>query len=929
MTVTIRRPVLRVTVDGREVLQRLSFRARYDLAQRVPEAEIVVPTVPTWARCYDPNTGSGSVVTVVAGPDEAHAYGRFTGFLTGINYSLYPRAVTLLCRGLLAKAELYEQGDDAGVDMTAEGVGQTDQAQAGAVLDACGLTAAGLGGWGGGRAIAGTGRTLGVASYGVDADGNLTSPFTWARGESALDYLERLDSACYPYRTFEFGPGQIYRGSIHLDNASASLTFEEGLNIFAGARSSDVWLERRNRMAVSGWDDGTGLGPVTYAHPATAPSPARVQTFASPMIEYETEAEATAAGDGLSAEGVAVAMYPDYFRALVRTEWDTPEGDPIYPTMPVRVQGAGGTVDRLGISQVLWVQAVECSISGSGEWTQHVVTLGGKTGTLPTDSPPLPSFALTLDRELIVAGGAEAPLYVVHVEDQSVPMGGAVTAWAWTFTGGTPASASTRRATTAYTDVAGKSISLTVTAADGQQATVTKSLPGPTSALWTRRPLYLASKTVAEAFDGSTWRTDAEDAARDVLVVSNGPIWGAGTSAMRSEDYLATSAPQSTPWADSDVTAAWVETDLSASRVLVGSADGRVALSTDRGATWTQLGNPESSAILRVVINRYSTSQYFALTAHGYYDTVDGGATWSLRNEAPEGYTWYDVAHSWDRGYVVVGDDGAGNPYAVDADGNPQTFTGATAGCYAVAARIKGGYAVLLSDGTTWLSETGSADFTAREPLPAGITALPRSLARDGAIPDLYYIAGGTAGAYKSIDGFGSAGGYYQIRAPGAGNCPADADVRQIGADGLLAVGPVTAVVVVSDDQSKVLSLWNGTDNDDPPAEWYAPGYDDTGWAAATEGAASESITGATDIWDSELQDATEQILVRRVFTVGDGFIAGGSLQITADGLLDVWVNGIHLAGRAAGYASPSTVTVTPDYLSNGSNVLAVWVRGG
>ena len=732
MTVTVRTPVLRVSIDGREVTSRYSAVARMDLSQRVASADIAVPTVPAWARCYDPTTGAGSLVDIRMGPTEATAYRRFLGYLTGLDFSLYPRQVMLVCMGLLGRAREYEQPDPDGVDLAGD-LGATYTQMWTALLDAAGLTQAYLNGIGSSRAFVNAPATVvGLQVTNTDADGNLTGPFAWGQGESALGKGEEIDSAFYPLRCYEAG-GEIFLAPIHLDHVSPTHTFIEGVNIFS-ANSREVWLERRNQVVVTGYDDGLGLGPVTFAYPEVAPTPRRAYNLSSPMIEHETIADAVAAGDGLSAEALAIALYPDRYRALVKVEnLETPSGAVIWPGQPATVQGAGSVADRLGVNQIAWIQAVECEYSERGEWTQRLTMLGGKTGTYPVNDPPLAGFSMVLEVEMIISGGAETTLYTVHCRDTSVPIGGTISTRAWTATGGTPSSGSGEIFTTTYTDISAKSISLTVTDSKGETATVSKAVPAATSILWTRRPLYTAETGEGGCYSGAAWAVDAMNAG--VTVVSNGPVWASGDRVYYSTNYLATSA-YSVPKAGTNVTALYVETDISSQKILAGLADGSVYKSLDGGATWVSLGTPQASAILKVIINRYATGQYFALTATRYWDTVDEGESWSELHATPALHTFYDVAHSWDRGYLIVGDDGAGNPYAVDSGGTAQTFTGATAGCYAVAARILGGYAVILSDGTTWLSASGDDEFAPATDLPAGCTELARSLWRDGAIAD-------------------------------------------------------------------------------------------------------------------------------------------------------------------------------------------------
>ncbi len=532
-----------------------------------------------------------------------------------------------------------------------------------------------------------------------------------------------------------------------------------------------------------------------------------------------------------------------------------------------------------------------------------------------------------LEEELIVVGGVETALYLVHCTDCSIGKSAAIASRAWTATGGTPSSGTATILTTTYTDLTSRSITLVVTDANGLTGTVTKAVPTESQATYLRRPLYLAGGGEWECFDGGSWHTDAPSAG-SVDVTANGPLASAGALALVTADQLFSSASETTPFdAGATVTAVWMETDVSPTRMLLGSSDGRVALSTDGGVTWTVITGPSGDSIVRVTINRDNPNQWFVLTATHYYDTVDGGANWSTLQTAGVGETYYDVAHSWDRGYLIVGDDGAGNPIAIDSGGTVQTFPGGAAGLYAVTARILGGYACIDSAGATYLSGSGSPTFTAATALPAGCDVQPRGLQRDGMVPDMFYIAGGDGGCWKSVDGFGSAGGYFNIRTPGVGNANGGQVYVMIGVDGLLA-NPFTAVTEYSDADCKVLSLWDTAPHDDPPVDWQTPGYDDAAWDAATEQGDSAYIAGAKDIWDASVDSATEECLFRLTYTAGAGARCSASLQITADDVVvEIWHNGLYIGSKATAQSTVLMITIDPALVVTGTNVLCVWVR--
>jgi hypothetical protein len=577
--------VLRAWLDGRELVQRLSAWAEYDWTALVAAAQIEVPVEPSWARYYDVRTREGSVVTLVMGPDPAHAYHRFQGLLVAPDRTNWPRSVTLLCMGLLGKMEHDECSNPDGMDMSNDGAGATDQAQVLSLMDGGGLSDADLARLGGARGINGTGKLLGTIAPYMDGQGNLIGPFTWRYRQTRLAYCVDLDKACFPYRLFETFGGTIVRHPVTLRPASVPvLTFEEGVNIFPGARSRENWLGRKNKVVVTGCDDDTGQGPVRYTYPEedAAGVSYRIEPWDSDKIERELESDP---GDGLSCEGVALEVAPEYDLVQVEVEFDTPSGEMIGPGQTHKVTGKDNTADRLGVSQTMVVRGVRCGVDNRAQWNQHLTMLAAKDGTtVGVDPGPWADFSMYLRRELVVSGSSEVPFYEVTCVPAALPLSGSITDYSWTATDGTPSSGGGSTFNTGWLNPAGKTITLQVTDSGGRTATITKAVPPSTAVQWTRRPIYDAAKVHAEAFDGATTRTDAQDAAADVLVCSNGPVWGAGDKVMYSSDYLVSSAGESTPKSGVNVTALYVETDISANKVLAGLADGSVAINTSGGA---------------------------------------------------------------------------------------------------------------------------------------------------------------------------------------------------------------------------------------------------------------------------------------------------------------------------------------------------------
>lgn len=96
------------------------------------------------------------------------------------------------------------------------------------------------------------------------------------------------------------------------------------------------------------------------------------------------------------------------------------------------------------------------------------------------------------------------------------------------------------------------------------------------------------------------------------------------------------------------------------------SGSGAVAVSTDRGATWTQTATAPADTVTGLVVHPDNASRVYAATTGGVYRSTDGGATWQriwtgtgLRAIAPYPLCEDTIAVGGDAGVYVSTDDGA------------------------------------------------------------------------------------------------------------------------------------------------------------------------------------------------------------------------------------------------------------------------------
>ncbi len=928
----------------------LGLRTRHGYDQRIAEAEIRVTSVPSGIGYLDR-------VLLEAGATSPTRALRFWGKILEFNTTLYPGEVIIVCRGPLIDVERYEQPNAGGSAM--EGAaGTTDTAMVGSVLTTAGVAVVP------GYTVSGTGRIFGGPSGAptvTDSQGNLVGPFVWQEGESGLAFIERLDEISVAqdangvwgaYRTYDGRDGMIRRSLVSVSPGTpTAFTFTEGLDIERGNLQASV-LDQKNRARVTGVDDGTGLGAVSFtatqANPIGDPeSSYRTVTLSNSMIEFGSAAE-TGGTAGVSAEEECYYLLGHHNRIPHRVPFTTTRDDVVHPAQRFTVTSPTG----LGITEQFWCQSVEDVLDERG-WSTNLVGIGGIVSSAPFLGEVEAGFAMVVEQETVVLSGAEGTVYLVHCRDSSYSPSGTIATYSWTATGGTPSSGALSHFTTVYGNLTSRTITLAVIDSTGATGSVSRGVPTTSQQQPVQRGLYLAGSTELGSYDptASTWRTKAATAG---TVVANGPLFADGDKILYSTDYGATFGT-ATPKPGVNVSSLWFETDVSLTRCLGGWEDGEVMTSADGGPTWTTAGTPEASPILRVVVNRYSPdlTQWFAMTASAYYDTVDGGASWTALQSAEVGETFRDVAHHYDRGYMVVM---AGGRLAIDSSGVQQTITGSNGTIVAVCPRVGGGYAVYDSAGKTYLSENGAAIFTATaSPLPtgSGFVVQPRGLWLDRGIKDLYYIAGGTAGAYKSVDGFGSAGGYFTIRVPGVGSAPVGAVYTQVGADGLLTTPTIVSTTIVgTTGNTKALSLWNGASNDAAPANWFDSSYDHSAWSAAATATYNtgspyfQSLPpGTNPLWASSLPaNANEDVLLYCTFTLPAGRLNSVSLTIGADADgtsafgLSASADGFHCNSRFVSFSTPAgasmqqggtTVTLPADAFTPGAtNVFALYANG-
>jgi len=933
-----------------------SIVTTHDFNRRLAQAEIQLNQLPAGVGYWDE-------VTIDMGATPATVARRFHGYVVPLGTQLSPKSGTLTCRGRLIRADRKPCGVYGGMayDSTSglwsaspATFGGTEVQMIGAALTVCGLNTVP------GYLLGGTGRVLGTCA--ATPSGILLeqyTPYAIGEKESWLAFIARLDEISVAqdsngtwgaYRTYDGRLGQILRSLITpVPAASPRATFTEGTDIRCGSWGGDPG-QARTRVRVSGftYPGGTSIAGLsvtqviyptsgtTYfsqSNPVVDPfgdNPS--DDFSSPLIELgaASEVASTSGGNsGISCEEVARYTMARDNRVLEVVPFTTPRDDPLDTAQTIQVNSP----NRLGISGLYWIGTLSCRLDARG-WSMDINGVGGSGSSAPFDPGVQGGFDLLVEQETVVVSGAEQTLYVVSCTPGMFSASAAMSSYSWTATGGTPSSGSGSTFVTSYTSLSGQTISLTGTDANGKTLTVSKTVPSSGQTTVVRRALYLAGTDTLDVLDptpsAETWRTHS---ATTGTVTTNAPVWADGDTVWRTTDDGVTWS-SSKPESGTNVTALWVETDVDSSQVLAGLNDGSVYRSADSGASWSSAGAPSGSPVLCVVINRYADLQWFALTAAGLWQSLDG-STWSQLQTAAGGETFRDVAFSWDRGYMVVM---SGGRLAIDSGGVTQTFPTNSGDIQALTARILGGYFAYDSAGRTFGETSGATSFTAGAALPTGLVVQQRGLWRDGVIADLLYVAGGAGGCWKSLDGFGSSGGYFQIRKPGVGSSPAGAVYSELGSDGLLSsaklatpAAPVIFVSAVGAEQA----YDNGTSGAGP-ANWQDASFDHTtsGWTASVADTGGAGMppppSGSAYVTKSSTSFAgAERFLFYRGLSVPGGAISSATLQIAADNYIEaLWVNDQLMPVDPTIDSLVQTATLPPSaFLPGQTNALAIQVK--
>lgn len=778
----VRHPVMELSIDGQSTPRAISARITKGLNQRYSTAEAVMPwPFPSWLRQW-------SAVHINGGGSIDQSSLRFNGrFLDPTIQHWLPRG-QFLFGSELSRAENWHP------PVINSLAGLTDIEAIELILDNVGVPHG---------TIEGHGKRIADVT---------TAAVTWDQGTDAISMIDQIDRQVgLGYRLFDDGL-QIIRKFIPLSPNSLDpvYTFTTGENCFN-------MTMRRTRIKPAGLVTINGDGvSATGSSGIESNLPNTPYTRQWLMIQQQAFDE-----DIVSAEEVSLFMLAKMTRNLISVTVPTwidrrfAPGDVVMLRDPI-----------LTLSQVFYVQQAIESWEGAqyrqlieciseldereNEFGTPIGTVNPGTSTtippieplppseFPPVTPPAPSLTAgfvisAIDKEKAVIDDEEVDVWLVYAVDSSSVTQGTIDSYAWTASG--PVLTGWESGTgpefvTAFTSLVGAVITLEVEANGGDQ-TGERSVNVEASPGVVQKTLeiFLAATTEAEAWAPATsaFNVDAQSAAEDVVDVANGPYWGLPVTtneAMRSTDYLATSAAESSiAFTDGSVSGvrSWIEPDVDDQLIGVIGTNGQVAFSSDAGENWTVKDGP-GGAGKDIIISRFVPGQVHVLTDTGWHISDNYGDSWRVARELTDG-KWLTLSHS--RNMIVTTDGDLetaepSDPGDVTSDGVAQT---GTSDIVTAAAHIRQDrFVALTSDSHVWRTEDDGG--TVLEDLGA-IPGGPVHMYRHGSIPDFYVYAAGTDGAYKLIIRTNAGPTYdvktLQIRKPGIGTSNAVADYQRVG----------------------------------------------------------------------------------------------------------------------------------------------------
>ncbi|MFN8633868.1 MAG: CPBP family intramembrane glutamic endopeptidase [Chloroflexota bacterium] len=203
------------------------------------------------------------------------------------------------------------------------------------------------------------------------------------------------------------------------------------------------------------------------------------------------------------------------------------------------------------------------------------------------------------------------------------------------------------------------------------------------------------------------------------------------------------------------------------SRLAQVDATGGIAVSDDRGRTWQTIPAPEHEPVLRIIPSIFNRDELHALTASGYFVSVDDGKGWLAVRRADPGERFVDIALSGARNVIAAESPRA--PLQIAETGEPFTIPELDPPVDAMIAVVphprEDRVFAVDSRGRTFLSELDDPlRLSEGTPLPEGLQPAERGLRVTDSSPSSLLILGKDGAIWQDSDGFVSRDAYVRVQ---------------------------------------------------------------------------------------------------------------------------------------------------------------------
>lgn len=366
-------PTLEVHADGLVLSNPISatILGGHDLGASTATVEFLV----------DPDISKYSVIEIWAGAGINHEL-RFTGLYLTTQAELWPHTVSLICKGMLWRAEIYRQaafiglptfvvqqilsqGIPLGMPLAAllNGAQATDDNIVLAILNQVPDL------FPDSANFSGTGATFGTVSY---------RDMIWPPYRSALQQIHLFDEVCLGFKTYDTRFGRVARTQLFgYPTGIADTIFTEGIDIWRGTGVHGV-ESLINGVFVEGATLPNGEAGLIFAfqvqdNPFFSGTQPVVEQFGSAFIETSDLADPSHVSASLNADRVAEWRLTEGNRELVNVDFTTFRDEILVPGRTIAVNAPHMTV-----TQPVWMQRVELRVQVKPIlFQQRISGLGG------------------------------------------------------------------------------------------------------------------------------------------------------------------------------------------------------------------------------------------------------------------------------------------------------------------------------------------------------------------------------------------------------------------------------------------------------------------------------------------------------------------------------------------------------------------------